>query len=207
MPEFSSNYVPKSSLEVFPAFLKSLHKSSYLDLKYNELLEVCETVFESLTVTVEMAESVEKETRAQAKSNLWFKHRAGRITSSLMKAVCHTDPTNPAQSLVKSICNPLEFSFSSKETEWGQKQEKTARDLYFKKQKLCHKELTIIDSGLVINSQWPFHQMVLSIVHAVRGKRGSWKSNVPILVVLKKSRNLSLMMVVLLKRRSRLTTP
>ena len=73
-----------------------------------------------------------------------------------MKAVCHTDPTNPAQSLVKSICYPLELSFSSKETEWGQKQEKTARDLYFKKQKLCHEELTIIDSGLVINSQWPF---------------------------------------------------
>ena len=70
VPEFSSNYVPKSSLEVFPTFLKSLHKPSYLDLQYNELLEVYETVFESLTVKVEMAESVEKETRAQAKSNL-----------------------------------------------------------------------------------------------------------------------------------------
>jgi len=44
-----------------------------------------------------------------------------------MKAVCHTDPTNPAQSLVKSICYPLELSFSSKETDWGQKHEKEVK--------------------------------------------------------------------------------
>jgi len=153
---FSTKYIPKSSFEDSPIFLKSLHKPSYLQLEYNKLLEVCETVCESLTVTNEMAEFVEKETRAQSKSKLWFKHRAGRITASHMKAVCHTDPTNPAQSLIKSICYPLELSFNSKETDWGQKQEKVARDLYFKKQTLSHEGLSIVDSGLVINSQWPF---------------------------------------------------
>jgi len=50
-----------------------------------------------------------------------------------MKAVCHTDPANPAQSLIKSIFYPVELLFSSKETDWGQKQEKVARDLYYKK--------------------------------------------------------------------------
>ena len=114
----------------------------------------CARLHLNLTVTVEMAASVKKEARAQTKSNLWFTNRAGRITSSRMKAVCHTNSTKPAQSLV--ICYPLELSFSSKETEWGQKQEKSARDLYFKKQRLCHEELTIVDSGLVINPQWPF---------------------------------------------------
>ena len=39
--------------------------------------------FESLTVSEEMAESVEKETHTQSKSNLWFQHRAGRVTSSI----------------------------------------------------------------------------------------------------------------------------
>jgi len=103
-----------TSLEVFPTVLKSLHKPFYLQLQYNELLEVCETVFKSLTVIAEMTKSMEK-------SKLLFKHRAGRITSSLVKAVCHTDPTKPAQSLIKSICYPLELLFCSKETDYGKR--------------------------------------------------------------------------------------
>ena len=71
-----------------------------------------------------------------------------------MKAVCHTDPTNPVQSLVKSICYPLELSFSNKETDWGQKHEKEARDLYYQQQKSQHEGLEVTDSGLVINPQW-----------------------------------------------------
>ena len=77
----------------------------------------------SLTVTDEMPMNVAKGTRAQFKSNLWFQHRAGRITSSRVKAVCHTNTANPAQSLAKSICYPLELSFSIKETEWGKNNE------------------------------------------------------------------------------------
>ena len=67
-----------------------------MQLRYDQLLEVCEIVFELLVVTDGMVASVEG--RAQSKSTIWFKHQAGRVTSSHMKAVCHTDPTNPAQS-------------------------------------------------------------------------------------------------------------
>ncbi len=42
-------------------------------------------------LTKDQAEKVETETRNQAKSNLWFKFRAGRVTASKMKAVCHTN--------------------------------------------------------------------------------------------------------------------
>lgn len=87
---------------------------------------------------------------------MWFKHQAGRVTASCMKQVCHTDVTNPVQSLVKSICYPQELSFSSKQTDWGLKHEKVARELYLKAQKQHHNDLTVADSGLVINSQWPF---------------------------------------------------
>jgi len=44
VPDFSSSYIPASSLEVFLIFLNFLHKPSYFQLQYNEL---CETVFES----------------------------------------------------------------------------------------------------------------------------------------------------------------
>ena len=127
---YSDEYVPKSSVGTFPMPLKSLQQPLYTEMQYHELLVVCETV--SLEVTEEMSELVEKETRSQSKSNLWYKYRAGRITSSCMKAVCHTDSTNPSKSLIKSICYPEEFVFTSKQTNWGLKQEKAARELYLK---------------------------------------------------------------------------
>ena len=123
-------------------------------MQYDELLAVCETI--SLEVTEEMSELVEKETRSQSKSSLWYKYRAGRITSSRMKAVCHIDPTNPSKSLVKSICYPAELAFTSKQTNWGLKQEKVAKELYLKINTPSHDNLTVRDSGLVINPQWPF---------------------------------------------------
>ena len=62
-------------------------------MEYHELLKVCETV--EINVTNEMAIAVEKATRNQSNSKLWFKNRADRITASRMKAVCHTDAANP----------------------------------------------------------------------------------------------------------------
>jgi len=47
-----------------------------MQLEYHELLEICDTV--SLKFTAKMSQLVEKETRSQAKSTLWFKYRAGR---------------------------------------------------------------------------------------------------------------------------------
>ena len=124
VPKYSSSYVPKRLLGTFPQPLPLLHKPSYLELEYNELLKACESV--KIEVTDEMAIAVEKETRLQAKSKLWFKFRAGRVTASRIKAVCHTDPANPSQSLVKAICYPELFCFTSKQTVWGCKREKSA---------------------------------------------------------------------------------
>ena len=91
---------------------------------YDELLTLCgSTVVE---VTVEISEAVERETRSQSHSRLWFTYRAGRVTASKMKSVCHTNPGKPSQSLIKTICYPEEFSFYtvSKQTTWGIKEEK-----------------------------------------------------------------------------------
>ena len=41
---YSDQYVPKSSLHVFPKPLKCLQQPSYLQLPYHELLSLCETV-------------------------------------------------------------------------------------------------------------------------------------------------------------------
>ena len=119
----SDTYVPKVSLPTFPQPLTSLHNPENCKLNYLDLLEACDNV--SIEVTDDMAQAVEKETRKQNKTSLWFNYRAGRVTASHMKAVCHTNVTNPAQSLVKSICYPEAFNVTSKQTNWGCRHEKS----------------------------------------------------------------------------------
>ena len=152
--KFSDLYVPKSSCADFPQPLNLLKEPSYLQLSYHELLAKCELV--SVEITKVMAGKVEEATRSQSHSKLWFKYRAGRITASRMKAVCHTNPGYPAQSLIKSICYPEAFCFTTAATKWGCKHEKQARQMYLAANKLKHDDLSVAESGLVINPQWPF---------------------------------------------------
>ena len=59
---------------------------------------------------------MEKETRGQTSKNSWFAHRAGRITASRMKAAARTSSVMPSQSLIKRICYPQAYAFSTKAT-------------------------------------------------------------------------------------------
>ena len=153
-PEYSDPYVPKMSLSIFPQPITALHKPEYVILAYHDLLDVCENV--SLVLTEEMAKQVELETRQQASSKLWYKYRAGRVTASNMKSVCHTDSANPSQSLIKRICYPELFVFTSKQTEWGKKHETIARERYLKVARVKHQNLQLSENGLYINPKWPF---------------------------------------------------
>ena len=83
IPPYSDNYVPKSLVQKFPEPLISLYASYYVDLEYHELLNACETI--SLHVTEKMTKSVEKATKSQSKSILWFKHQPGQVTASHMR--------------------------------------------------------------------------------------------------------------------------
>ena len=153
VPVFSENYVPKSSLVNFPKPLNTLYQSDFLQINYDELLEHCESVL--VDITQEMANVVEQETRAQSLSKFWFKQRAGRVTASKLKAVCRTNLAHPSHSLIKTICYPEEFSFSSKQTAYGSKNGKKARELYYKTSVKDYNDFQLSESGLVINSKWP----------------------------------------------------
>lgn len=154
VPKHSDGYVPKSTQPHFPLPLTALRDAKYLKLNYHELLQVCKDV--SIDVTTEMCDLIEKETRSQSKSKLWYKYRAGRVTASRMRAVCHTNPSDPSQSLIKSICYPEAFHFTSKATEWGCSHEKQAREMYEKVSKTQHQNFTVEDNGLFINPKWPY---------------------------------------------------
>ena len=151
---YSDNYVPSSSLPECPFPLTALHKPEYENLSYSELLEVCEGVEVSITESESIA--IQKITVSQFKSKSWFRYRAGRITASRIKAVCHTNPSHPSQSLIKSICYPDQFCFKTKATTWGCTHEKAARRWYINNVKKKHGNFILQDSGLVINPQWSY---------------------------------------------------
>ena len=72
-----------------------------------------------------------------------------------MKSVCRTDVAMPAQSLIMSICYPEAFKFTSATTKWGCKHEAVAREHYKKSATQTHCDIMVVDSGLVIDPEWP----------------------------------------------------
>ena len=83
-----------------------------------------------IKITHNLPKAVEEATRDQRQSTLWYKYRPDRVTSSRMKAVCHTKPSCPAQSLIRYICYPEAVKFSSTATVRGCQHEKRVRDTY-----------------------------------------------------------------------------
>ena len=149
---FAYDFQPKTTLTNFPQPLPELFKDKYLVMDYVTLLDACSTV--DIALSADMAEAVEKATRDQASSCLWYRYRAGRITSSKMKASCRTSPESPAQSLIKTICYPEAYRFRSEATSWGCNHEKSARNEYERYMVGRHAEFEVVSSGLVINPAW-----------------------------------------------------
>ena len=59
--------------------------------KYHEQIQESVKKYISLKITDEDVNLIEKHTRDQAKSNLWFEARAGVITASKFRQACHSD--------------------------------------------------------------------------------------------------------------------
>ncbi len=128
-----------------------------------------------------MVKLVEKETREQFKSKLWYKYRSGRITASKMKSACRTDPAQPSQSLIKQICYPQSFTFRSKPTDWGCKHEASAISRYETQMKVLHADFKVANSGLILNGQWPFFGATPdSKISCTFVGQDMWKLNAPI---------------------------
>jgi len=97
----SEKFKTVSPVVNMPSPLRDLYRPQNEELTYPELMAVCEQV--TLTISDDEIKTIEAATRNQSKSTAWFIQRAGRITASLMKQVCATDPGNPSQS---RICYP-----------------------------------------------------------------------------------------------------
>jgi len=115
---------------------------------------MCDEV--TLTITEEEANLIETHICNQAKNTAWFIQRVGRTTASKMKFVCGTDISNPAQSLISSICYPQLHKFTTRETTWGCEHKAIARISFLDVANLLHTNFEYRDSGLVIHRNHPY---------------------------------------------------
>ena len=115
VPPYSEKFVPQS-LDCLPKPLTDLFDETFLDISYPELLEKSHETFTKLKITAEHANMLEKATRSQSNSTLWFRHRTGRITASRFKAAAHTNIAEPSKSLIRAVCYPESIRFSTEAT-------------------------------------------------------------------------------------------
>ena len=110
-------FIPKSATDALPKPVMDYKTTPSEKLTLSELKMVCaDFKLEDLTST--HISVVERETRTQSSSRIWYRQRAGRITASKLKQVVRTNPEKPAKSLIKSICYPEAHRFSSVATRY-----------------------------------------------------------------------------------------
>ena len=131
-----------------------LFQKSFMDISYPELLKKCNEV--EIKLTENEIFPIERDTFDQAAGKSFFRHHAGRIGASRCHAVCHTDPAKPSQSLIKSICYPDVFNFSTKATRHGCQHEAFAISSYEGVMKTKQKDFRIKKCGTVINKKYQF---------------------------------------------------
>lgn len=125
---YYSSFIPMSATEVLPKPIMSYGSEESLKLDHKQLMNECQKL--TLKVTAKQAVALEAETRKQSNSKLWFTHRAGRITASKLKSAVRTNPEKPSKSLIKSICYPEAYRFSSGATRFKYLQNKNFIELY-----------------------------------------------------------------------------
>lgn len=150
---FNKLFIPKANTKLPKRLGEIVYNPEYEKLDFVELLEKSGEV--EISLSLEECQAIEKSTREQATCNLWFQQRAGRITASRLKSACHTNPSKPSKSLIKTICYPEEHKFSNAATRWGIANEQRACESYQNELSDFHEHLTVSDSGLNINPEWP----------------------------------------------------
>ena len=127
-----------------------LFDAKYLELDYITILKECHHV--RLDITDEQIKLIEKSTVEQSKGNAFFRHRSGRIGASKCYTATHTSPAQPSHSLMKSICHPHVFRFSTAVTIHGCKHEDAAIEAYttYMKQRHVNFKVTMCGTLLIL---------------------------------------------------------
>ena len=148
--------LPSSKSKRLPQTITSLHDKAKDGVSYEELIECAIAAHRSYKISKEETENLEELTRLQARCRLWGIHRAGRVTASNFKAAVCTNAKTPSVSLVKKLCYPEAYRFSSAATVWGCEHESAAVDEFLEWFVVDHTDIQYCKSGLVVNEKFPF---------------------------------------------------
>ena len=83
--------MPKYVSGALPNPLTYLYDKATLSMSFPDLLNRCDEVYNSISLSVQQASRVEEDTRQQSNSKVWFEQRSGRVTASKLHSVLHTD--------------------------------------------------------------------------------------------------------------------
>ena len=154
-PNPSCSAAPAPAIHRLPTTLMSLRHPKYRTMSKEDVNLECYRIFnEEIKITQE-ADYLEKSTKLQAQSLLWFAHRRGCITASKFSAVLHTSIASPSQSLVDSILAEKCFEAKSSSLEWGRVNEPVAGEEYLHIMQRTHTEFMVQAAGLFINPLYP----------------------------------------------------
>lgn len=102
-----------------PQPISTLFQEKFRGLSLPELLEEANNAFKSYSVGLKQLTSIEKLTRMQSTSKLWYSFRECRITGSIAKSVTVTDPLNPSRTTVLKCCYPSSIKISTEATRYA----------------------------------------------------------------------------------------
>ena len=84
-----------------PESLRDWYSPEYKEKTHEELSAISNKLLESLTVSDETNNYVQKIACKQSESPVWHDVRSGRVTASTAHDVLHTNMEKPAESLIK----------------------------------------------------------------------------------------------------------
>lgn len=146
-----------SSDPIVPQCLRSLYKAEYADFTKIDLSRKCSEINDSYSMNKETIMYIYDVTQKQSSSLTWHEQRIGRITSSVVYSVLHTDFNNPAPSLLKTLCNPSSKSLDHVPAiHWGKENEKVALHQYSATMKTQHQHFNMSSAGFLISKETPF---------------------------------------------------
>eukprot|EP00794_Sanderia_malayensis_P001645 gene1645-1828_t len=143
--------------DVFPRLLCTLYEEPFSNLRGNSLSSYIPSLWIKYHVTQDQIANLEKQTRSQSISNLWYRHREGRITASKVHDVVHMLPSTNPTKLVSRIMGYSNCDLSKvPSVKYGMDNESSARDWYASEMRTLHPNFSCRESGFNVYKAKPF---------------------------------------------------
>lgn len=121
-----------------------------------KLSAISNKLLESLTVSDETNNYVQKITCKQSESPVWHDVRSGRVTASTAHDDLHTNMEKPAESLIKKICKKSNVCHTTVPSlKWGIENEKKALHDAHVRHEENHSNFSISSSGIRLHHKHP----------------------------------------------------